>query len=113
MPAHLFLSIGFTYLWQVVFAGRIDSKEQRSVLSRCQAGARASLILYNSKITLLIEENLLYLEQEQLQVPQAIAKIIPYGPIATMSEHIPIIIKSCQFPRGVGTCYLKNTHFYT
>lgn len=83
------------------------------MLSHCQAGARASLILYNSKISLLIEENLLYLEQEQLQVPQAVAKIIPYSPIATMSEHVSIIIKSRQFPRGVGMCYLKHTHFYT
>lgn len=89
---------------QVIFAGRAGSNKWRAVLSHCQAGARASLILYNSKISLLIKWKLLYLEQEQLQVPQAVAKSIPYGPIATMSEHIPITIKSSQFPREVGMC---------
>lgn len=90
---------------QVTFAGRAGSNVWSAVLSHCQAGARASLILYNSKISLLIKWKLLYLEQEQLQVPQAVAKNIPYGPIATMSEHIPVIIQSSQFPGEVGTCY--------
>lgn len=49
---------------------------------------------------------LLYLEQEQLQAPQAVAKNIPYGPFATTSEHIPVITKSSQFPREAGTCCL-------
>lgn len=82
------------------------AENTRAVLSHCQAGARASLILYNSKINLLIKGKLLYLEQEQLQVPQALAKSIPYGPIATMCEHIPVITKSSQFPREAGTCHL-------
>lgn len=75
------------------------------MLSHCQAGARASLTHHNSKISLLIKWKLLYLEQEWLQVPQAVAKDIPYGPIATTSEHIPMIIKSSQFPREAGMCY--------
>lgn len=74
------------------------------MLSHCWAGARASLILYNSKISLLIKWKLLYLELEELQVPQAVAKNIPYGLIATTSEHVPIIIKSSQFPSEAEMC---------
>lgn len=86
------------------FAVRAGSDAWRAVLSLCQAGARASLILHNSKIRLLIKWKLLYLEQEQLQVPQAAAKNVPCGPIATMPEHIPIIIKPSRFPREAGMC---------
>lgn len=52
---HFSLSFGFANHLQVIFTGRAGSKERRGMLSHCQAGARASLILYNSKISLMIK----------------------------------------------------------